>query len=514
VAVAIALCGAVSAGSAADASAACHVSGARVTRACHGARPRARTRPALRIAAGSAVVRGLLSGGGTPTTFRFRYAIAGSAPRFTAPAYAPAGRGRVQVQATLQRLSAGRTYLYQVIATNRFGTADGATGRFVTPGPRARTSGSTQPVSPPAPGRKPSIGPTTTSTSHNPTAVDPTPTTTTSINQPTPPSPSTSPLASAPMLWGAELGTQFTQTQAPWDMTPVTDFAHMVGKTPAVLPYNIPFEDCTSSCYWYWFPTQQMDKIRSYGTIPMLNWGSMSLPMTVDEPGFSLSAVINGNFDTYLQQFAQQAQAWGHPFFLRFDWEMNGNWFPWNEGVNGNQSGQFAAAWRHVHDIFVAAGATNVTWVWCPVVTEEGVTTPLAGLYPGDAYVDWTCMDGYNWGTALHGPNGWLSFDQVFGATYAELTKSVAPSKPVMIGEVASSENGGSKAAWITTMFAELPTVYPSIRALLWFDDNESMDAAVETSASSLAAFSHGIASSQYLTNSYSGLDAGTIGFP
>ncbi len=35
-------------------------------------------------------------------------------------------------------------------------------------------------------------------------------------------------------------------------------------------------------------------------------------------------------------------------------------------GVNGDQPGEFVAAWRHVHDIFTSVGATNATWVWCP----------------------------------------------------------------------------------------------------------------------------------------------------
>jgi len=33
------------------------------------------------------------------------------------------------------------------------------------------------------------------------------------------------------------------------------------------------------------------------------------------------------HFDRYLRTFARQVRAWGHPFFLRFDWEMNGFWF-------------------------------------------------------------------------------------------------------------------------------------------------------------------------------------------
>ena len=66
--------------------------------------------------------------------------------------------------------------------------------------------------------------------------------------------------------------------------------------------------------------------------------------------------VIDGTYDGYIRYFAQKAKEWGHPFFLRFNWEMNGFWFPWSEGVNGNKSGEFVAAWRHVHDIFTAEG--------------------------------------------------------------------------------------------------------------------------------------------------------------
>ena len=39
---------------------------------------------------------------------------------------------------------------------------------------------------------------------------------------------------------------------------------------------------------------------------------------------------------------------------------MNGNWFPWSETRNGNSSGEYVAAWRHVRDIFRAEGVTNV----------------------------------------------------------------------------------------------------------------------------------------------------------
>ena len=104
----------------------------------------------------------------------------------------------------------------------------------------------------------------------------------------------------------------------------------------------------------------------------------------------------------YLRQYASEAKAWGHPFFLRFASEMNGSWVSWSERHSGNSAGQFVQAWRHVHDIFTSVGATNVTWVWCPN-TENAYTTPLEDLYPGNAYVDWAGIDGYNFSTDLDG---------------------------------------------------------------------------------------------------------------
>ena len=106
------------------------------------------------------------------------------------------------------------------------------------------------------------------------------------------------------------------------------------------------------------------------------------------------------------------AKAWGHPFFLRFDWEMNTNWFP-AASTRTATAGEYVRMWRHVHDIFTQVGATNVTWVWCPNVEYRRLRQAAAELYPGDAYVDWTCLDGYNWGTNPR-RDAWRSFTTVF----------------------------------------------------------------------------------------------------
>ncbi len=304
------------------------------------------------------------------------------------------------------------------------------------------------------------------------------------------------------LYWGASIGNQLTGVQAPWDMGAVTRFEQIAGKQVSLINFFSPFSNCASSpCSFYKFPPGPMEKIREYGAIPVFSWSSQSIPSSLNEPDFQLADVIAGAYDSYIREFAEDARDWGHPFFLRFNWEMNGRWFPWSEGVNGNQPGEFVAAWRHVHDIFTAVGADNVTWVWCPNVDPDGIFANLADLYPGDAYVDWTGLDGYNWGLNPANPDRWRSFNDLYSTTYQRVADAIAPDKPLLIGEIGSTEQGGSKANWIDEALTAIPIHYPKIRGLLWFDTYDSgMDWPIETSASSAGAFAQAIQSPAYVT--------------
>ncbi len=328
------------------------------------------------------------------------------------------------------------------------------------------------------------------------------------------PSPAPAPAPSS-IYWGAWIGSQFTGTEAPWDMNAVSAFEGLAHKPLSLVQFASPFADCNSSpCSFYNFPTTPMENIRKHGAIPFFSWSSQSTPSSLNEPNFQLSDVIAGTYDSYLRSFATAAKNWGHPFYLRFDWEMNGNWFPWSEGVNGNKAGEYVTAWRHVHDIFTSVGATNVSWVWCPNIDPGNEFKNIASLYPGDGYVDWTGLDGYNWGTNPYRPAGWKTFDQLYNSTYHRIADTIAPSKPMAIGEVGSTEYGGSKAAWIREMLGELPTAYPKIHGLLWFNrhaEGEPMDWSIESSTSATEAFAAGIQSSSYVGSKYAALPAGTI---
>jgi hypothetical protein len=320
-----------------------------------------------------------------------------------------------------------------------------------------------------------------------------------------------------PIYWGAWIGNQLTGVAPPLDMSGVAAFEGLVGKGLSLVGFSSSFANCTASpCSFYRFPAPAMENVRRYGAIPVFSWGAAStpwIPPNPVQPNFQLSDLIAGTYDAYLSQFAVEAKDWGHPFFLRFGWEMNGDWFPWSEGVNGNNPGEFVAAWRHVHDIFSAVGATNATWVWCPYAdAKKQRLRSLRALYPGSDYVDWTCMDGYNWGSTPVNPHPWKSFGQIFDPTYQRLTRGVAPDKPILLGEMASSPYGGHKALWVRNILAKLPTRYPRIRGLVWFDSvDRGIDWPIETSPTVARAFAQGIRRRIFAGNRYAELATSPI---
>ncbi len=148
--------------------------------------------------------------------------------------------------------------------------------------------------------------------------------------------------------------------------------------------------------------------------------------------------------------------------------------------------------------------------MWCPNVDPNHELGSLSALYPGSAYVDWTCLDGYNFGT-LRSPNGWSTFNQVFSATYSQIVNKIAPGKPFMIGEVGSSEHGGSKAAWITEMLSQITNLDTAVQAVVWFDWEKEGDWPIETSPASTAAFAQGISAPVFATNTFGDLGPETI---
>jgi len=289
----------------------------------------------------------------------------------------------------------------------------------------------------------------------------------------------------------------------PSNLTQLKAFEHDVNKPVSIVMWYQGWG--VSSRH---FQPSWMNNVRNHGSIPLITWEPWNYARGINQPAYSLQNIINGQFDAYITQWALDSKAWGYPYFLRFAEEMNGNWYPWSEQVNGNDPGQFVQAWQHVHNIFTNLGVTNVSWVWSPNV-EYGGSTPLSDLYPGSNYVDWIGMDGYNWSTVQG--HKWQTFSQVFQKTYQDIL-GMSLNKPLMIAETASAEVGGNKAAWITDAYTvQIPQFFPAIKAVIWFNENKETDWRVESSSSSQKAFANAIASSMYASNQFANLNSSTI---
>jgi beta-mannanase len=206
----------------------------------------------------------------------------------------------------------------------------------------------------------------------------------------------------------------------------------------------------------------------------------MTVEPYVEGKAVTLSAIASGTYDSLIHAEATAAKKLVQPVLVRFAHEMNGTWYPWSGSPTA-----YKEAWIHYVNIFRADEANNVKFVWSPNVNNGSY--PFSGYFPGDAYVDYVGLDGYNWGGSE-----WKSLKQVFASSYTEVTK--LSTKPVLIAETASAEAGGSKPGWISTGLLEtVPAEFPRVAGVVWFSRDNSgageRDWRLESSASSVQAW-------------------------
>ncbi len=149
--------------------------------------------------------------------------------------------------------------------------------------------------------------------------------------------------------------------------------------------------------------------------------------------GQGLDRIANGEFDSYWEQSARGLKALGVPVIFRLWMEMNGKHNPycstWQGGVGVGEA-SFIAAWRRVHSVFAANGATlgaggNCIFVFC--AQRMSTSGSWKAYWPGDDVVDWSGLDLYrtNFEHGTLNPAG--DFD-----TY---TWAVAHGKPFIVCE-------------------------------------------------------------------------------
>ena len=259
--------------------------------------------------------------------------------------------------------------------------------------------------------------------------------------------------------------------------------ATLVNESPSIV---LSYKDFSQAA-----PIADLNAVDARGATSLVTWEPWLWSGNgANQPAYSLDRIAAGDFDAYISQWGTALASWGKPVMLRFAHEMNGNWYPWAESANGNGPGDYVAAWRHVHDVVAATGATNVQWVWAPNVPYWG-STPLAGLYPGAGYVDVVALDGYNWGTS-QGWSSWTSPSALFGDGLSQL-RSLAPGKQILVTETASAEAGGSKADWNTALVSYL-NAQPDVTGFVWFHHNKEVDWRINSTTASANALTAALA--------------------
>ena len=311
------------------------------------------------------------------------------------------------------------------------------------------------------------------------------------------------------LFWGAWIGTQLTGTQPPWDMSAVAALEQRLGKGLSTIQFGVPFADCSvSPCSFYKFPSQEMETIRRYGAVPFLSWSSQATPWVMGnpEPDFQLGDVISGTYDSYIREFAEAAKAWGHPYFMRFNWEPNGDWFPWARAPTATSQGSTSppgatcttSSPRSEQPTRPGSGARTSTSTDSP---RSPASTPATNTSTGAA------------STATTGPKPaarpvpWKSFDQIFADSYRQIVTKIAPKKPMLLAELASSGGGRAKAEWIDAMFKSLKTKFRRVRGLIWFDQvQQGVSWPLENSPLVAQAFASGLRHPSFRANLYGSL--------
>jgi hypothetical protein len=229
----------------------------------------------------------------------------------------------------------------------------------------------------------------------------------------------------------------------------------LIGTPAAVLGTFWPMQQTQGGITRYLdFPLALADGLWKRNQLYCQTWSAMDLTAG---KSWLTADVLSGKHNTYLHRQAKLLAAWGHPFFVRLDHE-----FSWKGSPFYMSGADFTALWRYIVGLFRADGATNVTWVWCP--NQISVGQDLAAWYPGDAWVDWTAVDTYNWPP----PSTWQTFPHTLQVSYDALLR-IAPLKPIMLAEWASDDRGGDKVAWLLAALAALPLQFPAVRAFLYY---------------------------------------------
>jgi Glycosyl hydrolase family 26 len=188
------------------------------------------------------------------------------------------------------------------------------------------------------------------------------------------------------------------------------------------------------------------------GRMPELAWSAA--------PATTAAAIAAGTQDRVIRAAAKAIKATGVDVMLV-------PWYEFDQPAGHKRyigtPRRVRIAWRRMVDLFRAAGAANVHFVWTPMAYDFGphAGVDAAGFYPGDRYVHWIGADAYNFPTA--------PFRTQAGLLNAAVGFAAAHRKPFIVGETASLGAAAPTPAWIAA-FGSWAALHPQVRAITYFD--------------------------------------------
>lgn len=198
------------------------------------------------------------------------------------------------------------------------------------------------------------------------------------------------------------------------------------------------------------------------------------------------SDIANGLWDTRIHEEAANIIAFASPMIFSFHHEPN-TAPPWHRSCGSGAD--YQAAWRHIHDVFVADGVTNVLYAF--TFTALGFDHARGDeFYPGNDIIDVIAADGYNWFNCSFHNGPWREFDEIFDTFYAY---GLSKGKPMYVAEYGSGEDPADpnrKAQWFSNAMNTVKQ-WTEIKGLSYFDvgTGGSCDRYVDSSPLSLASY-------------------------
>lgn len=195
--------------------------------------------------------------------------------------------------------------------------------------------------------------------------------------------------------------------------------------------------------------------------------------------------VANGDHDETIETWADTLSRWAirdegpdRRLYLNLAPEMNGDWSPWSPAVGSDDEADFVAMWRRIHDTLMHSEleSDHLKWIWTLDTTTRDVDREA--VYPGDEYVDWISLHGYNWTNW----GDWKTPEEVYGRS-VERIQSIAD-KPLAVTEFGCSSEADdeghdphAKNEWISKVYDYFEEV--GVKMALWLNIDSETDWAV-----------------------------------